>query len=463
MKRVAFLLADGVGIRNYLYSNVLKELLDKGVKPILLHDLSNEAIDEIQKHHNCNFTCQKISQYKETIQQKFLRELISLTRIKYNIGLTSNQSLKNNWKPSRNKFIQKIFYFTIEFISFLWFKKYNNILKLEKRYENLFSNDVYDKLLEDLKIDVIFNTHQRTMKAVPIIVSARKNNIKTIGAIFSWDNIPKAKLTVRTDSYIVWSKHMKEEMRFFYPEIPEDKIKITGTPQFEFYENTDLLQSKEEFCKQFGLDPLKKIICFSGDDTRTSPYDAQYLSDLAEKISKISKPDQPQILLRRCPVDLSGRFDVIVDKYQGIIKVAEPMWNFDIKNRGNWALVYPKFEDVPLLINTVKHCDVVINVGSTMAHDFAMYKKPAIYINYDVPNAENWSVDTIYQFQHFKSMGNLQPVFWLNSKDAILEVLKKAFDCDKNSKQIKEGQEWLNIIANKRKSASSNIANILIQ
>tara|TARA_B100000809_G_scaffold105703_1_gene104249 strand:+ start:47738 stop:49129 length:1392 start_codon:yes stop_codon:yes gene_type:complete len=463
MKRVAFLLADGVGIRNYLYSNLLKELLEKGVEPILLHDLSNEAIEEIQKHHNYNFTCHKFPEYKETIQQKFLRELISLTRIKFNIRLTDNASLKKNWKPIKNKIFQKIFYSTIETLGFLWFKKYNSILKLEKKYENSFSNNEYHKLLKSLDIDVIFSTHQRVIKAVPIIASARKNNIKTIGAIFSWDNVPKAKLTVRTDSYVVWSKHMKKEMKLFYPEIPQDKIIVTGTPQFEFYDNKALLKSKEAFCKQFGLDISKKTICFSGDDTRTSPYDPDYLNDLASSINELPEDKQPQILLRRCPVDLTGRFDMVVKKYAKIIKVADPLWSFDKKNKKNWSLVYPKFKDVALLINTVKHCDVVINIGSTMAHDFAMFKKPTIYINYDVPHAKKWSVDTIYKFQHFRSMGTLQPVFWLKSKESILDVLNKALDSNENSKEIKDSQEWLNIISNERTKASKNLTNLLTQ
>ena len=98
-----------------------------------------------------------------------------------------------------------------------------------------------------------------------------------------------------------------------------------------------------------------------------------------------------------------------------------------------------------------------------MAHDFAMYQKPAIYINYDVPHAKNWSVDTIYKFQHFRSMGDLQPVFWLKNKETIIEILNSAFICNKNSKEIIDGQKWLETISNERENASRNITNLLIQ
>jgi hypothetical protein len=462
MKRIAFLLPDGVGIRNYLYSNILKELLKKGYEPILLHILSESAIKEVNDYHDYNFAQKKISPNKETFTEKFYRELISISRLKYNIALTNNYSLMDNWRPNKKNAKNKIFYFLVEICSFFVSKNYNRILSLENSYDNLAYDNSNDALLKELNLDIIFCTHQRSVAALPLIKAAKSLGIKTYGVIFSWDNLPKARLTVKTDKYLVWSEHMKEEAKLFYPEIPQDKIVITGTPQFEFYCDNNLIIPKHAFFDTYGLDISKKTICFSGDDIRTSPYDPDYLNDLAYGISQLSETRQPQILLRRCPVDLTGRFNVIVEKYKSIIKVADPLWNFDKNNKEKWTLVYPKFEDVALLVNTVKHCDVVVNVGSTMAHDFAMFKKPAIYINYDVPHAKNWSVKTIYEFQHFKSMGTLQPVFWLNSKKSIIDVLNKAFDADENSKEVKDGQKWLDLVANKRKEASFNIVNLLI-
>mgnify|MGYP000122255427 CR=1 FL=1 len=465
MKRIGILLPDGVGIRNYMFSSFLKNLmLSEKVEIVLIHSVTEMAISEIENHNKFKFEKHLLPLQKESFKLRFYREFISYARLMFNKNLTNNDSIMTNWNPQKNKISKKIFYFLIESLQYLFIKNYNSILFFENTYNRavLKESKSYKKFLKEIKVDVIFCTNQRANNSILFIAEANNMGIKTIGAVFSWDNIPKANLSLKTDEYVVWSEHMKEEMNLFYPEIPEDKIKITGTPQFEFYENPDLLQSKTEFCKQFGLDSSKKTICFSGDDTRTSPYDPIYLSDLAEKISNLPKSNQPQILLRRCPVDLSGRFDSIVEKYKDIIKVAAPIWNFDRNNKKKWTLVYPKFEDVELLINTVKHCDVVLNVGSTMAHDFAMFKKPAIYINYDVSNAKNWSVNTIYQFQHFRSMEYLEPVFWLNSKDMILEILNKAFASNENSKQIKDGQKWLDIIATDRENASENIANALI-
>ncbi|MNE85890.1 hypothetical protein D3C80_1829360 [compost metagenome] len=76
----------------------------------------------------------------------------------------------------------------------------------------------------------------------------------------------------------------------------------------------------------------------------------------------------------------------------------------------NWGVFFPRLEDVSLLVNIAFHCSFAINVGSTIAHDFSALNKPCFYLNYDQKYSENWSVDTIYKFQHFRSMEGIDAV-----------------------------------------------------
>ena len=461
MKKIVIVLPDGVGIKNYIYSSFFQKLKKKEYHIILLHSISENAIKEIKKLLGESFVLETLPEYKETIKQKFLRELICLLRLKNNIKLTKNNSIYEYWKPNK-KGKNYFFYKLIEFISLIFLFNYGKILFLEKIYDNEInkSTEKITLLLKRINPDIIFNTHQRSLIAIPIVAAAKQLRIKNVGAIYSWDNIPKAILSVKTDEYVVWSKHMKNEMKIFYPEIKQKNITITGTPQFEFYSDKELLISKELFFKKTGLDMNKKVICFSGVDKRTSPFDPEYLEDLANSLMLFAENTRPQILLRRCPVDVSGRFQKIIKKHSTIIKEAAPIWNFD--NEGdNWQLIYPNYKDIALLVNTVYHSDVVINVGSTMAHDFAIFNKPAIYLNYTPVKSNKWNIETIYKFQHFRSMNNLIPVFWLNEKKDIIEVIKKALDSDLSSVEIKDAQRWLNIISEFRESASQNIVNYL--
>lgn len=456
MKKICFVVPDGTGIRNYLYSNLLRELLLKDSKIILLHNLSKDALKEIYQVNGCEFEAHKLKEFKESIFQKFLREVVCYARLLHNKNLVQNPSLLDNWKPNTANFKKKLFYKTVMLFGKLIYKKYNWILKFENTYYSQVgkSSKKQQALLKEINPDVIFCTHQRAMIAVPLITAAQKMGIVTIGAIFSWDNLPKARLTVKTDKYVVWSAYMAKELHTYYPEIPKENIHITGTPQFEFYYNTKFIPPKSEFFETYLLNPNKKIICFSGDDERTSPFDPHYLEDMAQTIE--AENLDIQILLRRAPVDVSGRFDAVIQKYPNTIKEAAPIWHLDKENTG-WQTIYPLYKDIDLLVSTVFYADAVINVGSTMAHDFAMFQKPAIYINYNTVKSQHWNIKTIYQFQHFRSMQGLQPVLWLNSKEDISKVLIHSLEQPKL-----DNSAWLNRIAEHRETASKNIANLLM-
>jgi hypothetical protein len=161
-----------------------------------------------------------------------------------------------------------------------------------------------------------------------------------------------------------------------------------------------------------------------------------------------------QILLRRCPVDISGRYDAVVKKYAELIKQAPPLWNFE-KN-SSWTTIYPLLEDIQLLVSTTFYCDIVVNVGSTMAFDFAMFKKPCVFINYDQETKQNpnWSVKTIYQFQHFRSMPSKEAVIWWSKKEGIIAILR---DSAFNNHML----DWNNIVLSDYNNAVLKINNLI--
>lgn len=427
-EKILLLFPDGVGVRNYLYSDVFKDVNEDLV---LFHEFDEATIKALKE--NVAFSeAVRIPVYKETIKEKFLRELICLCRLYFNASKVDNPSLLTNWNWNQKTLSKKIFYWSIE-IAAPFFKKYSSILKLEKRYQKAirgtrFYNESKSILIKT-QPKVIFCSHQRALKVAPFFAAANDLGIPTTTVIYSWDNLPKARLALRANSYFVWSAHMKKELELYYPEIPAATIHVTGTPQFEFYEDPNAIIEKEVFFKKYDLDPSKKIICFSGDDKLTSPDDPSYLKDIAEEITKAGLQSEYQILLRRCPVDLSGRFDKVVKEFSDLIREAPPLWysNYSM----DWSSVYPVKEDVKLLVSTAFYSDIVVNVGSTMAFDFAMFGKPCVFINYDQADQvdKNWSIETIYQLQHFRSMPSRESVIWLNNKEEIVKkITTTAYD-----------------------------------
>ena len=114
---------------------------------------------------------------------------------------------------------------------------------------------------------------------------------------------------------------MKNEFKIYYPEIHPDKIIVSGTPQFDFYNDKSKIIERDIFAKH-NLD-VKKWILYSGCDSLTSPYDQFYLSDLAEAI--YNNGNKYEIIFRRCPTDFSDRFDNVIKKYYNLINVIDPI------------------------------------------------------------------------------------------------------------------------------------------
>jgi hypothetical protein len=451
--KILLLFPDGVGIRNYLYTDVF-EGLEKNVA--LFHAFDSKTIQAIQDITKIEEAI-SIPKYNESIKEKFFRELICLARLKHNAKLVQNPTLITNWKTNHSKLKNRIFYKAVAFYA-KWITNYQQILILEKNYQRVLrENSFYNKIktiFKETKPSQIFCSHQRGVQCAPIFAAAADMGIKTTTIIYSWDNLPKARLALKADQYLVWSDYMKEEMHLYYPEIDGNQVIITGTPQFECYEKPENRIPKEAFYAKYNLDTNKKIICFSGDDVKTSPDDPKYLDDLASELIKNGLSNEYQILLRRCPVDISGRFDATILKYGDLIKQAPPLWHYEPSSA--WTTIYPLPEDVSLLVSTAFYSDLVVNVGSTMAFDFAMFNKPCLYINYDQKNQLNtkWSVRKIYQFQHFRSMPNADCVIWWNNKEEIAKHLNElTFQQNMN--------DWQTIVLSDFTNASTKINQVL--
>ena len=464
MKRILLIVPDGVAVRNYLYSSFINELQAKGVEVILYHQISNAAIEEVKKVQPTLTEIKAIPHFIEKPKARLLRESLAYARLKFNTKILKNPTVMDFWNRNQKSLKQKMLYRLAEVLGTVFSWNYNLILKMEAKYDIEITKDaIFEKItkdIEQLNPDYILNLHQRAPISAPIIAVAKKKKIRTATVIFSWDNVPKARLISRYDKYLVWSEIMKSELSLLYSEIGKSSIQVVGTPQFEFYFDEKYSKSKEAFFSEFGLDSNKKTICFSANDL-SSPYEANYLEDVCEAISKMDESTRPQLLFRRCPVDKTARFDNVLEKYKNIVFAVDPDWRTEKGNGESFVSIYPTLNDVSLLVNTVKHCDAVINLGSTMAHDFAVYNKPCLYLNYNPVSNSIFKVEMSYKFQHFRSMDTLLPVGWITSKDQIGELIKQVLSTP--DEIGKDRILWMKKIAQyPLENSSKNIVNSIL-
>jgi hypothetical protein len=279
------------------------------------------------------------------------------------------------------------------------------------------NQEAYEAMLRREQPALVFCAHQRVPRAVPATLAARRLGIPTATFIYSWDNLPMGRMAVHADHFFVWSETMREEMRTIYPDVAPERVHVVGTPQFELHFDERGSESREAFLGAAGLDPARRVVCFSGADATTSPHDPAFLADVAEAIRQMPEPDRPELLFRRCPSDDAARYEATLRRYPEIA-LSEPLW---IEGEGrDWSRFTPTRGDSARLANLVRHCDLVVNLGSTMALDFAIRGKPSIYLSYEAHSRPGgWSAAGLYREPHFERVHRLQPVHWARSPDEI--------------------------------------------
>jgi hypothetical protein len=436
-KKIFILLPDGVGLRNFAFSNFYETGKEKDFEITYW----NKTFFDLE---DLNYPELKIASGKN----HFLTDILKNARKHIELNLNIKKSASEVYNTYRFPFVYSTFKNALRSILskfLIFFFSSETGLKIIRTFiKKIESNTTYFEAcvnqLRQEKPDFIFCTNQRPVLGIAPILAAQSLNIPTATFIFSWDNLPKATMVIETDYYFVWSTHMKNELLYYYPYIKKEHIVVAGTPQFETHYNSTIIQSKESFFETYNLDVNKKYICYSGDDVTTSPNDPIYLEDVAKAVRQLNEEGKNVgIVFRRCPVDVSSRFDVVLKKYSDVITPIQPKWE---KAGNSWNTILPTKEDMSLLANTIYHTEFVINLGSSMVFDYVIFKKPCIYINYDVNDCVNkeWTVKKIYNYIHFQSMPSKEAVLWCYNNKDLKQLFGKILNNELSN--VIEANKW---------------------
>lgn len=449
-KKIFVLLPSGIALRNFAFTS--------------FYDLAKEKNLDITYWNGTPFSLSKMG-YNEiklsNIKIHWFTDILKNARKEIELTLNiknTGDTIYNAYRfPAQNNSFKKIIKNGLTktvialYSSKIGLEKVKTLINKQERSTAYYNSCM--KILKVEKPDVVFCANQRIVGAIAPLLAAQELQIPTATFIFSWDNLPKATLFVQTDFYFVWSDFMKNEMRKYYSEIQENQIIVTGTPQFETHFNIDVINSKSEFYKEYNLNEAKEYICVSGDDITTSPDDPKYLEDFAKAITTLNtKGYNLGIIFRKCPVDFSGRYNPIIEKHKNVIVEIAPKW----KNVNNsWNTMLPTKADTVLLSNTIAHTLFVVNIGSSMVFDYAAFKKPCGYFNYNqkVQLNPNWDIHEVYKYIHFRSMPEGAVAYFNTAKDIETKIISIL---ENSTNTIEKAKLWFNIICKAPQKESSN-------
>ncbi|WP_171036613.1 CDP-glycerol glycerophosphotransferase family protein [Dyadobacter sediminis] len=265
-----------------------------------------------------------------------------------------------------------------------------------------------------------------------------KDKIPCVGMIISWDNLTsKGIINANHNCILVWNRFMADEYRKFYSIFGRNgsEVCITGIPRFDIYfrKSADAY-AETDFRRKYSIKPSDKIILFATSSCKLFPHQIAVTKDLIA----YTHEHKNMVLIIRChPADHFYLYDPFLhEENLRIWFPDDPVTSVKSKSTARM----PDLNFLDSLAEMIRHCDVCINVASTMRLDAAACNKHIISIAYDGTNPLPYSksVRRLYDFSHQIPLNRLNIDNRVTNKEelfsALNTVLSEKPECDHLSK-----------------------------
>jgi hypothetical protein len=280
-------------------------------------------------------------------------------------------------------------------------------------------------LLSRLDGDLIFNTSMVSPGSRVWTRAAELEGMPIVANVISWDNMStKTLLDEFADVFLIWSEEMEEDFTGTVPFLRNCSRVIVGSPQFEPIIERRGLVPREEFFRRHGLDPDKKLILYTTGSVTIFPREQACL-DHVLGYWRDHLHERANIMVRMHPKDRQGRYEEVQRKFP---EVPFTLAGLTLSSEDEWL---PVRSDIDLLVNQLHHCDVVVNVASTMTLEGFAIDKPAINIGFTLGStgSARYPMEDYYKSRHYSDIVDSGAARLVNDFDelfaAIDEILER--------------------------------------
>ena len=248
--------------------------------------------------------------------------------------------------------------------------------------------------------------------------------IKTAGFIFSWDNLTsRSRIFVPYDHYLVWHEGMKRQLLEIYPRIDPDAVHVTGSPQFDYHFDPERALPREELARRVGIDPGRPFILYTTGISNHFYDEHLHVEEVIRILREEEWNSKPQLVVRTYVKGTSDEMLAIGRRGEPDVIFPEVLWE------PRWQT--PRFEDLEIYSNLLRHCALGINAASTVSLELLMFDKPVINLDFDPPGSDlHWHMgyDRHIQFDHYKPVAESGAVMVARSVEDMRRFIRRGIE-----------------------------------
>jgi hypothetical protein len=380
-----FLVADhGLAVFYFLQSDIVAHLLDAGVKIVVLtEDATRDAIaDRFGRPRLAveGLRLDRVQKYMRSVSPTVQWWLDFLRRAGAagNINLAVVDSYIQQVKSEAHARRRQLFPIMESYAHLM--RRSRPLRRALVRYQGRFTPPIYSDLFEKYNPALVIAGSPGFRQDRFILREAAARGITSAAAIISWDSsssygLPGAKV----DWITCWSEIQKQELVGGADWLPE-RVNVGGMPPYDNYLRGEWVLPREEYFRQHGLDPKRKLISYASSFVSWSPniQNVQALADLVVT-DRLSAPSQ--LLVRLHPIHMSSHYVAEADCIRGLARQHEHVHVVEPVPLG--ALGHYSGEDVTERTSMMAHSDIFTTVYSTMCVEASFQERPIVSVCID--------------------------------------------------------------------------------
>jgi hypothetical protein len=418
MKTILIILPDHFSVRNFLYSPFIEQdFAGRDLRIVFL--LKDSEKHSGQTENKKNIILEELSDEK-TFQTKVRNKILNYLYETLNFRFSSINDLEHIKLKMRipNELIIS------KHDVFPWhircpFTKSKFVFNcLHGLYNSsLLTDPSAEIIIKKYNPQAVISTDPQSPTARSFYISAKRNGIKTMSYINSWDYLTTdGPVLTAIDEYIGWNERMGFELANLHKS--NKPFHNIGPLHFDYSFHSEFIWPREKLFEFLGVPLNQKIITYGVLGARVGMHEPGIAAWLADKIKDLNG----HLIIRGHPEDQS-----IPERYKEAL--AKPNASICMGKRFDDVLE-KSVDDRIVLYSLLAHSSIVICGPTTLTLDALRFDKPVINIGFDgyLELPKNASISNRYEIDHYAPLLGYDGIYYVNNFEELEKALKSSIE-----------------------------------